>query len=192
MGEAPDYWYLGSRARKSPCLWSVSWDDAAAFSDWAGLRPMTELEHEKALRGPRYPVINEAAHSFWGGSYGGGRYNAHPREHQVTVANAVGRAYKGTHGAGTATNWPADWPRKDAVGTGVHGGQECASGPSELKGPFWCTSCRIDAALGDPERFITYSLRAARTAPEEAKWNSVKNQEESSPVVAGLPASRDK
>jgi hypothetical protein len=136
-------------------------------------------------------VINEAGHSFWGGSYGGGRYNAHPREFQVTVANAVGRAYKGTHGTGTATNWPADWPKKDAVGVGVHGGQECASGPEELKGPFWCTSSRIDAALGDPERFVTYGFRAARTAPEEAKKNTVKNQEESSPLLVGKPGSRD-
>jgi hypothetical protein len=177
---------------KSYCTWWLKWDDCTTFAAWAGLRPMTELENEKALRGPRLPVVGEAAHSFWGGSYGGGRYNAHPREHQVTVANAVGRAYRGTHGTGTVTNWPADWPRKDAVGTGVHGGQECASGPPELKGPFWCTSSRIDAALGDPERFVTYGFRAARTAPEEAKWNSVRNENESSPVVAGLPASREK
>jgi formylglycine-generating enzyme required for sulfatase activity len=30
----------------------VSWDDGAAFADWAGLRPYTELEFEKACRGP--------------------------------------------------------------------------------------------------------------------------------------------
>ena len=37
--------------------------DAAAFMDWAGLRPMTELEFEKACRGPLDPVANEYA---WG------------------------------------------------------------------------------------------------------------------------------
>ncbi len=37
--------------------------DDAAYSDWAGLRPMTELEYEKACRGPLYPVTNEFA---WG------------------------------------------------------------------------------------------------------------------------------
>ena len=34
-----------------------------AYLDWAGLRPMTELEYEKACRGPRTPVANEFA---WG------------------------------------------------------------------------------------------------------------------------------
>jgi len=29
----------------------LSWADDAAFSDWAGLRPMTEMEYEKAARG---------------------------------------------------------------------------------------------------------------------------------------------
>ncbi len=33
----------------------VSWDDGCAFADWAGLRPMTELEFVKAARGPAVP-----------------------------------------------------------------------------------------------------------------------------------------
>lgn len=36
-----------------------------AYLDWAGLRPMTELEYEKACRGPLNPVSNEFA---WGTS----------------------------------------------------------------------------------------------------------------------------
>ncbi len=44
------------------CNW-LSWDDGAAYGDWAGLRPMTELEFEKACRGPLEPVANEYA---WG------------------------------------------------------------------------------------------------------------------------------
>ncbi len=37
--------------------------DVLAYLDWAGLRPLTELEHEKACRGPLNPVPNEYA---WG------------------------------------------------------------------------------------------------------------------------------
>lgn len=41
----------------------LSWIDGAAYADWAGLRPMTELEYEKACRGTLSPVANEYA---WG------------------------------------------------------------------------------------------------------------------------------
>lgn len=38
-----------------PCNF-VSWADTSAFTDWMGLRPMTELEFEKACRGPKRPM----------------------------------------------------------------------------------------------------------------------------------------
>lgn len=41
----------------------LNFGDFAAFADWAALRPMTELEYEKAGRGPATPVANEYA---WG------------------------------------------------------------------------------------------------------------------------------
>jgi formylglycine-generating enzyme required for sulfatase activity len=41
----------------------LSWSDGAAYADWAGLRPMTELEFEKACRGPQSAVSGEYA---WG------------------------------------------------------------------------------------------------------------------------------
>lgn len=41
----------------------INWQVAAAYLDWAGLRPMTELEYEKSCRGPLTPVLNEFA---WG------------------------------------------------------------------------------------------------------------------------------
>jgi len=40
-----------------------SWADLAAYLDWNGLRPMSELEYEKACRGPVTPVAGEFA---WG------------------------------------------------------------------------------------------------------------------------------
>ena len=44
------------------CNW-LSWADVAAYMDWSGLRPMTELEFEKACRGDQSAVANEYA---WG------------------------------------------------------------------------------------------------------------------------------
>ena len=41
----------------------LSWGDLAAYLDWAGLRPMSELEFEKAGRGPYRAVSGEYA---WG------------------------------------------------------------------------------------------------------------------------------
>ncbi|MBK7869770.1 MAG: SUMF1/EgtB/PvdO family nonheme iron enzyme [Saprospiraceae bacterium] len=38
-----------------PCNF-ITWDDAMSVADWAGLRPMTELEFEKACRGTAKPV----------------------------------------------------------------------------------------------------------------------------------------
>jgi formylglycine-generating enzyme required for sulfatase activity len=38
---------------------NMSWDDVAAYLDWSGMRPMSELEFEKACRGTGTPVPNE-------------------------------------------------------------------------------------------------------------------------------------
>jgi hypothetical protein len=43
----------------------LGWPDVAAYLDWSGLRPMTELEFEKSCRGPLAPVPGEYA---WGTS----------------------------------------------------------------------------------------------------------------------------
>jgi formylglycine-generating enzyme required for sulfatase activity len=44
------------------CNW-LSWTDGVAYACWAGLRPMSELEFEKACRGPLPAVAGEYA---WG------------------------------------------------------------------------------------------------------------------------------
>lgn len=51
-----DKYVAGSPNR--PCNF-FSWDDACAYADWAGLRPMTELEFEKACRGSLNPIAHE-------------------------------------------------------------------------------------------------------------------------------------
>ncbi len=52
---------VGSYATTNPCVACnyISWSDLAAYLDWSGLRPMTELEFEKACRGTIYPLPNE-------------------------------------------------------------------------------------------------------------------------------------
>jgi formylglycine-generating enzyme required for sulfatase activity len=53
------------------CNW-LSWSDVAAYLDWCSLRPMTELEFEKACRGSVPPVAFEYA---WGaGDIAGSQY----------------------------------------------------------------------------------------------------------------------
>lgn len=46
------------------CNW-VNWLDMTAYLDWAGLRPYTELEFVKAVRGPASPTAGEYV---WGNS----------------------------------------------------------------------------------------------------------------------------
>jgi len=56
----------GAYTTKSPARPAnfTSWEDECAFADWAGLRPMTEMEYEKACRGGVRPNV---ANSFsWG------------------------------------------------------------------------------------------------------------------------------
>ncbi len=56
--------YNVTTSRPSRPVSSIGWPDVAAFADWAGLRPMTELEYEKAARGKD---ISAVADEFaWG------------------------------------------------------------------------------------------------------------------------------
>ncbi len=49
----------GARDRASNFTSRLNCQDGFAFADWAGLRPMTELEYEKACRGPPNPTPAE-------------------------------------------------------------------------------------------------------------------------------------
>jgi formylglycine-generating enzyme required for sulfatase activity len=66
----------------------VTWADLAAYLDWAGLRPMSELEFEKAGRGPYRAVSGEFA---WGST-------------SITGATSVSNAGKSNEAPGAAAN----------------------------------------------------------------------------------------
>ncbi len=66
----------------------LGWTDVSAYLDWAALRPMTELEFEKACRGPFAPVPNEYP---WGNTFR--RYID---------------SYDGVDGSGTETAFPTN------------------------------------------------------------------------------------
>ncbi len=78
-GSHPNY---SASAPDRACNW-ISWADGAAYGDWAGLRPMTELEFEKACRGPLAAVNREYP---WG---------------NTTIDDIAG--FTGTDGSGTET-----------------------------------------------------------------------------------------
>jgi hypothetical protein len=154
----------------------LSWADGASFASWAGLRPMTELELEKVVRGFREPMPDEVGPSYWGiGGFNTWDWNAFKGDPQseraVTVGNATGRRFKGTHGRGGLT-LPADWPQADAVGSGLR----CTHYMPDVD-PFkhnWSLqrarlSDRLLAAVADPDRCPSHKWRGVRTAPQIEK-----------------------
>ncbi len=77
---------LAATANERACNF-LSWSDGAAYADWAGLRPMTELEFEKACRGNLTVVKGEYA---WA---------------NTTITQQTG--HSGTDGSGAETATPA-------------------------------------------------------------------------------------
>ena len=88
----------------------LSWADVAAYLDWAALRPMSELEFEKACRGTNTPVANEYP---WG------------------TTNIAGSAYTlsnaGAANEGIATNYST-----------TAGNASYASTDGSINGPLRC------------------------------------------------------
>ncbi len=77
---------LAASANERACNF-LSWLDGAAYADWSGLRPMTELEFEKAGRGNQAVVTGEYA---WG---------------NATITRQT--AHNGADGSGSETSSPA-------------------------------------------------------------------------------------
>ncbi len=101
----------------------LSWADVTAYSDWAALRPMTELEFEKAGRGTIAPVANEYA---WGST-------------SITAAQNISGAENGTE---TITNAGANCAYNNTIFIGGDAG----TGP--LRGGIFATATSTRAASG--------------------------------------------
>jgi len=143
---------------------SLSWGYGASFGAWAGLRPMTELEYEKACRGPREPVPNELGPGYWGIPY---LTAGEMSEHVVSVGHPTGRQFKGTHGTGIAA-LPKDWPPLDATGVANRGANlrvNHNSRISDRRAPR-DTSMRGHHRLAGNQNFTGW--RGVRAAPSPA------------------------
>jgi formylglycine-generating enzyme required for sulfatase activity len=215
---------VGSYATTNPnvaCNY-LSWADGAAYADWSGLRPMTELEFEKACRGPQAAVSSEyawgtaavagspytlsdagasnegivtsysttvgnavynttkvsgnngpvrvgifAAHGMNSGRVSAGasywgimELSGNLWERPVTIDNAEGRAFTGTHGDGLLTSDgdadAATWPGANAVGAGWRGGSwEAVRSSMQV-------SARGDAGNSYSLRYSYIGFRAVR------------------------------
>ncbi len=114
-GKSPKYTYSATDP-DGQCPW-LSWADGTAYAAWAGLRPMTELEFEKAIRGPELAAPNQATPSYWGVD---SVQCLELIERAVSIGDAAGRAFAGTHGSGTL-DLPADWPSSISEGVIIRG-----------------------------------------------------------------------
>ncbi len=95
----------------------ISYADFAAFLDWSGLRPMSELEYEKACRGDQFPVANEYA---WGTN---------------TATSATNIINQGTVSEGTST----------ANANAVYGNNANVQGPLRVGSFATSTSSKVQA-----------------------------------------------
>jgi hypothetical protein len=164
----------------------VIWADILAVTAWTGLRPMTDLEYEKACRGPRevaraedawadgvcaptaglapgvvppLPELDNGA-SYWG--IRGLSILGCRQEWPGTVSDdQYGFRFKGSHSTG-ATDLPADWPEICAFGQ--HYGYK-----EFVNVGVWILPTDLDnVGYWEPfsfDRTGRFGARAVRTAP---------------------------
>jgi len=122
--------YGGTNAAPDKIANWLSWVDVAAYLDWAGLRPMSELEFKKAFR---IPTAAEGGLKRASTMYGAGCYYGATElggilwDRAVTIGHPKGRVFTGVHGDGVLDGvGNADvmnWPAADALGAGFFGGR---------------------------------------------------------------------
>lgn len=94
----------------------ISWADLAAYLDWAGLRPMSELEFERGGRGPYRAVSGEYA---WGST-------------SLTQANSISSGGTSAEAPGSAANC-------------VYGNHANIQGPMRVGAMAYGDATRIDS-----------------------------------------------
>ncbi len=110
--------------------------DMLAYLDWAGLRPMTELEYEKACRGPRPRISTEYA---WGST----NYAARTRNNIINGGTATeASSAVVTNGqimaaSGIATHGPARNGIFATASTGRESSGASFYGIMEMSGNLW-------------------------------------------------------
>ena len=129
----------------------LSWMDGAAYSDWAGLRPMTELEFEKACRGLETPVANEYA---WGTATVAG--NAYTLENDNATNEGIASNYSTSTGNASydITDGSIDGPLRVGIfaAHADNSGRITAGasyyGIMELSGNLWERAVTVGNATG--------------------------------------------
>jgi formylglycine-generating enzyme required for sulfatase activity len=97
----------------------LSWADVASYLDWSGLRPMSELEFERAARGPYRAVAGEYA---WGAT-------------SITQATAISSQGAANEAPSSAANC-------------VYGGHASVQGPMRVGAMAYGDSTRIASGAG--------------------------------------------
>ena len=118
----------------------LSWGDLTAYLDWSGLRPMTELEFEKACRGTIAPVANEYP---WGTT--GIATSAYTLANAGATNEGIATNYSTTLGNASysTTDGPIDGPLRVGIfaANGSNSGRVTAGasyyGIMELGGNLW-------------------------------------------------------
>ena len=129
----------------------LSWMDGAAYSDWAGLRPMTELEFEKACRGLETPVANEYA---WGTATVAG--NAYTLENDNATNEGIASNYSTSTGNASydITDGSIDGPLRVGIfAANANNSGRITAGASyygimELSGNLWERAVTVGNATG--------------------------------------------
>jgi len=112
VGPNPTSWDHENQGGNLP-MFSLAWTDAMAYLDWAGLRPLTELEYEKAARG-ELQVVGSGREFAWGDQTLGIAHMAFDDRNRATEVSGTAGANRATpseaaitaHDATSLSRWP--------------------------------------------------------------------------------------